>query len=133
MRPAGAPKLLADVSEKELQSQLFGTKVGIAKIMGWAAYHTLKSKGSAAGFPDWTLARDRIVFVELKAEKGKLSAAQIEWIYVLEKAGAEVYVVRPRHLDAMAWVLRKRNRPRANENPYGDGLLEELDAVLDMR
>jgi len=123
-------KPLADVTEKELQSQLFGTKVGIAKIMGWACYHTLKSKGSEPGFPDWTIARDRVIFVELKAEKGKLSDAQITWIHVFVKAGAEVYVVRPRHLEAMSWVLRKRYRPRPGDNPHGDGLLEELDTVL---
>ena len=132
MRPRGAPKAFAEYDEKELQSQLFGTKVGIAKMMGWACYHTLKSKGSAPGFPDWTIARDRVIFVELKTEKGRLSDAQVQWIHVLDKAGAEVYVVRPHHLDAMAWVLRKRYRPRAGENPEGDGLLEELEAVLSL-
>ena len=130
MRPRGMPTPLADLTEKELQSQLFGTKVGIAKMMGWACYHTLKSKGSEAGFPDWTLARDRVIFVELKTEKNTLSVGQVEWIRRLAMANAEVYVVRPRHLEAISWVLRKRYRPVAGENPHGDVLLEELDTVL---
>jgi hypothetical protein len=125
-------KSFADVPEKELQSQLFGTKVGIAKMLGWACYHTLKSKGSEPGFPDWTIARDRVVFVELKTEKNTLSDSQVTWIKRLDMAGAEVYVVRPRHLEAMAWVLAKRYRPRLGDNPHGDGLLEELDSVLSM-
>lgn len=133
MRSAGVPKPLTDVTEKELQSQLFGTKVGIAKMLGWVCYHTLKSRGSDPGFPDWTIARDRVIFAELKAEKGKLSDAQITWIHRLSMAGAEVYVVRPRHLDAVAWVLGKRYRPRPGENPHGDVLLEELDSVLRLR
>lgn len=133
MRPRGVPRPLVDFSEKELQSQLFGTKVGIAKVLGWRCYHTLKSRGSEPGFPDWTIVRDRVIFVELKTEKGKLTEAQVMWIGALNAAGAEVYVVRPRHLDAMAWVLGKRYYPRYGDNPHGDGLFEEVDAVLSMR
>lgn len=131
-----AGKPFTDVTEKELQSQLFGTKVGIAKIMGWACYHTLKSKGSEPGFPDWTLARDRVIFVELKTEKGRLSEAQIGWVNLLRKADAEVYVVRPRHLEEITEVLRQRRRQflwPSELTPQYQGLRDELDAVFDMR
>lgn len=56
---------------------------------GWAKYHTFDSRRSDAGFPDLVLTRAipgdrRIVFAELKAMNGKLSAAQRSWLTVLE-------------------------------------------------
>ena len=111
---------LADLTEKEWSQQLVGTpaKPGLARTLGWTtAYHTLRSKGSATGFPDWVLVRERVIFLELKTEKGHVSDAQAHWIKALVKAGAEVYVVRPRHLEEIARVLQ-----------YRDFILDALDA-----
>jgi hypothetical protein len=49
------------------------------------------------GFPDLVLAhRDRgVMFVELKAEKGKLSAEQTAWGLRLAAAGATWHVWKP--------------------------------------
>lgn len=71
---AKAPPL----SEKLFQRQV----VELAKIMGWRVYHPFLSKWSERGFPDLTMvrARDRrLLFAELKADKGKLSEHQVEW------------------------------------------------------
>lgn len=109
-----APPLpLADLTEKQFEQQLIGTRSqpGIARVLGWKAYHTLRSKGSEPGFPDWTLARDRIVFLELKREKGVVSDAQREWIAAISAAGAEAYVVRPKDLDDITQILRQRHQP----------------------
>jgi hypothetical protein len=41
------------------------------------------------------LVRDRVVFAELKAARGVVSAAQSEWAQALTGAGVEVYLWRP--------------------------------------
>lgn len=104
MRPGIAP---ADMTEKVWQQQV----VALFKQLGWRGYHTLRSKGSQPGYPDLTLAHPdqrRIVFLELKTETGKLTDRQADWISTLRRAGAEVYVVRPRHMQALASILGNR-------------------------
>lgn len=100
----------AELSEKEFTQMVVGTNSnpGVARTFGYRVYHTLRSKGSQPGFPDWTLARDRIVFLELKTEIGRVSPAQREWLDALNTAGVEAYVVRPRHFDEIVCVLRAR-------------------------
>lgn len=99
-----------DLSEKEFTSLVVGTKTnpGLARTLNWKAYHTLRSRGSEPGFPDWTLARERVVFLELKTAKGTVSVAQREWLAALNAANVEAYVVRPAHLDAVKLVLQAR-------------------------
>ena len=40
-----------------------------------------------------------------------MSEAQRAWLMALEAAGAEVYVARPADLGALAWLLRRPDRP----------------------
>lgn len=102
-----APLELRDLTEKQLQRQL----VDLAQATGWKrTYHTFDSRRSSSGFPDLVLVRERVVFVELKTERGRPSDAQRDWIEALLAAGAEAYIVRPRHLDAIAAVLGARTR-----------------------
>lgn len=129
-----------DISEKEWSDALVGTlgKPGLARQLGWgkgpgegAAYHTLRSKGSDSGFPDWVLVRDRPIFLELKTEAGKVSPNQRIWISTLLKGGAEVYVVRPSHLEEIGYVLQSRHRIwPANEAGRLPSLMAELESVL---
>lgn len=123
---------LADLTEKEWSDDLVGTagNPGLARTLGWTTcYHTLRSKGSASGFPDWVLVRERVIFLELKTETGKVSDAQAEWINALFLAGAEVWIVRPRHLEEIAHVLQ------VGMTMHGTvpGLLAELESVLGTR
>lgn len=123
---------LEELTEKQFEQQLIGTKSrpGVARMLGWKAYHTLRSKGSEPGYPDWTLVRDRVVFIECKSETGTVKPAQREWFAALANAGAEIYLVRPRHLEAIATVLRHRYRPREGEQPLLAALHAELEAEL---
>jgi hypothetical protein len=52
--------------------------------------------GDAKGFPDLVLVRDRVIFAELKTDRGVISDAQKQWRDWLKTAGAEHHVWRPR-------------------------------------
>lgn len=129
---------LNDMLEKQLEQQVVGSKSkpGLARMLGWSAYHTLRSQGSEPGFPDWCLVRERVLWIELKREKGVLSDAQVRWLRALRKARAEVYVVRPRHLEAIAKVLQLRLAPAHNDALYRltiQPLNDELQTELEKR
>lgn len=94
------------ITEKDWSGQV----AALCRATGWLRYHTYRSERSQPGFPDETLVRDRVVFLELKTETGKLSDHQKEWLTALHRAGAEVYVARPRDLQAVAEVLQARRR-----------------------
>lgn len=108
-----AVQRLQELTEKDWQQQLVGTKgnPGVARTLGWRCYHTLRSRGSEPGYPDWTLVRERVVFLELKTEAGKVSPAQKVWLSALMNAGAEVYIARPFDLDQIGRVLAHRGDP----------------------
>lgn len=116
---------LTGILEKDWQAQVRQ----LALLLGWRrAYHTYDSRRSDTGFPDLVLVRDRVIFLELKRETGKVSDAQREWIRALANANAEVYVARPRHLDQLATILGPRGTP-AYQEARGH-LLLELDNHL---
>jgi len=96
---------LEDVLEKDWQRQV----VQLAKQLGWThVFHTFDSRRSTHGFPDLVLIRDRVLYLELKREKTKLTDEQRDWLRALRAAGAQAYVARPRHLEALAAVLGAR-------------------------
>jgi hypothetical protein len=72
---------------------------------GWA---TPTSGPLGPGWPDLTLAhpRGRLLAVELKAERGVVSAEQLAVHAVLKAAGLDVHIVRPSTVDAFLEVLR---------------------------
>src|SRR5678816_2687074 len=96
---------LDDMLEKDWQRQVRE----LAETLGYRrAYHTFDSRRSDVGFPDLVLVsaqRRRVIYLELKREKGRVSDMQAGWIRDLHLAGAEVYVARPRHLQQLAYVL----------------------------
>jgi len=104
--------------EKDWQRDI----ISLARILGWKVAHfrpAQTSKGwrtavgaDGAGFPDLVLVRDRVVFVELKNEKGRMSLEQLRWQDALQAAGAEWYVWRPDDLDDAMRVLLERRPSR---------------------
>ena len=79
-------------SEKQFQQAV----IDFAILKGWKYYHTYNSRRSVPGFPDLVLVRERVIFVELKREGGKLTEAQHEWCAAISHAkNGEVYIWRP--------------------------------------
>lgn len=118
---------LTGILEKEWQQQV----VALLKTLGYRCYHTHDSRRSQPGFPDLCAIRDRVIFLELKREQGVVSAKQREWIGALANAGAEVYVIRPRHFDQLAAILG----PRSTASYAGarSALLVELEEQTERR
>ena len=97
------------ISEADLQSAV----VQLAHLKGWIVAHfrpSLRQSGNystacqydAQGFPDLVLARDgRVIFAELKGDKGVLSPEQIKWRDALNSGKwsyvTEYYLWRPDH------------------------------------
>lgn len=106
-------------------------------------YHTHDSRKSDTGFPDEVFVstvRRRVVYLELKREafddqrrvtgNGKVTDRQKAWISALHRCGAEVYVVRPHHLDALATVLSTTHFDGQRYHEARGVLLLELEPIL---
>jgi hypothetical protein len=97
------------MNEREWQSAV----VEFALLHGWLYYHTLDSRGSAAGFPDLVLVRaGRLLFVELKTTQGKLTPAQSLWLDRLRDVATtagmpEVYLWRPADWPTVMETLKR--------------------------
>jgi hypothetical protein len=100
------------VSERAWQAQV----LALARYLKWRVAHfrpAQNSKGiwrtpvaaDAAGFPDLVLVRERVLFVELKTDTGKLSPVQREWLRALVGDGVDARVWRPRDWDEVRETL----------------------------
>lgn len=88
-----------------------GAVAEYAHLMGWLTYHTYDSRRSAKGYPDLTLVRDgRLVFAELKTERGRVSPEQQQWFDALLRTGVEVYIWRPSDWETIFEVLKREPR-----------------------
>ena len=87
------------------EAELQGAVVDMARTFGWTVAHfrpAQTSKGwrtpvgyDGQGFPDLLMARDRVVFVELKGDNGRVSEHQKKWGAKLAAAGAEYHLWTP--------------------------------------
>lgn len=98
----------ADLQQNIIElANLLGWRVAhfrpaLCKVGGRLVYRTAVS-GQGKGFPDLVLARaGRVLFIECKAEKGKLSPEQLDWLEVLPNA----YCVRPDDWNKIVEVLQ---------------------------
>ena len=103
------------ISEKDFTKQV----IDLAHLHGWLVAHfrtAMTKRGNymtpvqadGKGFPDLVLVstkQSRVIFAELKAEKGKLSPAQSLWLNTLEFTPMEVYVWRPSDFDEINRIL----------------------------
>lgn len=89
-----ASRLLDVVTEAEFQHSI----ETLCEQLGLLHYHVARSDKalvSAKGFPDLVIVGKRVIFAELKTEKGKLRPDQKDWLGGLHHAKAEVYIWRP--------------------------------------
>lgn len=83
-----------NVTEAQFQSDI----ITLATRLGWMHYRTHDSRRSVPGFPDLVLVhpiKRRTIFRELKTMKGRVSAAQTQWLDVLAATGQDAAVWRP--------------------------------------
>lgn len=95
------------ISEKDLAA----TVIEMARAYGWLVAGVVDQRVYArrfsAGVPDLMMVRGkRLVFAELKSQRGKVTPEQQEWLSALVVTGAEVYLWQPQDLDLIEEVLR---------------------------
>jgi hypothetical protein len=90
----------------------------LAKLRGWRVAHfrtAQTTKGAymtpvaadGKGFPDLVLVRNgRLVFAELKAEKGRLGPDQKDWIDAISGCGIEMYLWKPADANTIEEALK---------------------------
>jgi VRR-NUC domain len=93
--------LAKQISEADFQRQVIAS----AKAAGWLVQHSRHAYNKSgrvstpiqghAGFPDLVLARERVLFVELKKVGAYPSPDQRVWHERLRAAGVEFYIWRP--------------------------------------
>lgn len=101
------------MTEAELQAAV----IELAHACGWTVAHFRPARteqgwrtpvaADGAGFPDLVLAHSErgVLFVELKADKGRLSIEQERWRDVLNDAGADWQCWRPSLWDHVVETL----------------------------
>lgn len=106
------------------EEQLLTYVIDTARVFGWRVAHFRPAKtergwrtpvqADGKGWPDLTLARERVVYAELKTGRNVLSAEQEQWITALDVAGAEVYVWRDADwIDGSIERILRRRDPEA--------------------
>ncbi len=94
------------------------TVIRLAQLMGWRTAHFRPAmtrngrwitalSGDAKGWPDLVLVRERLLFAELKTDKGSLRPEQKQWIEWLKAAGYTVHVWRPRDWHTIQRILAR--------------------------
>jgi hypothetical protein len=80
------------------EEQLLQHTIGVAKALGYLAYHTHDSRRSEPGYPDLHLVHDGrgiSMFRELKTRTGRISPDQRKWGAALTAAGHDFAIWRP--------------------------------------
>lgn len=85
--------------------------IRLAELFSWRWYHTHRSEKSPKGFPDLVLVRarhqqPRVIFLEVKGDRTRVTDDQRAWIDELRLAGQEAYIARPRHWEHISKLLR---------------------------
>jgi hypothetical protein len=103
------------MTEAQWQAQV----VQLAELYGWAYLHIRPARirdrhltpvagALGPGWPDLVLVRERVVYAELKADRGTISGVQHAVHAALRAAGCEVHVWRPRDFGEVKATLERR-------------------------
>lgn len=118
---------LGDVGVLMREQDFLEAVLELAEWCQWRVTHSRPARTSdgwataisgAPGFPDLVLVRPpRVVFVELKTERGQPTKDQTLWLAALAASNVETYLWRPSDLDAIADLLAPaaKDRPRRGE------------------
>jgi hypothetical protein len=112
-------------SEREFQK----TVIQMARLLGYRAahfrrvrvqrrggttYYETPAAADGVGWPDLVLVRaagkdrpGRVLFIELKAQRGLVRPTQRAWLALLKEAGAEAYCWRPKDWQTIEEVLKR--------------------------
>lgn len=94
---------VAPLTEKQFQAHV----LQLASLYGWLVFHPYDSRRSAAGFPDLTLVRGgKLLFVELKTDRGRSTPDQRLWLDALRATGADARLWRPKDFAEIEETLR---------------------------
>lgn len=99
---------LPKLTEKQFQAKI----IRLAQIQGWTVYHTYDSRRSEPGFPDLVLAREKILYRELKTDTGTLTPPQKKWGEILTNAGGDYAVWRPSMSKIIISELERKDMDR---------------------
>lgn len=105
-----------------VESSLQDVVIAAARRRGWLCVHHRPARtekgwrtavqGDGKGFPDLVLVRhERIIFAELKSQRGAVSKDQRRWLDTLADTCVEVYVWRPKDLPVILAVLDRDDAP----------------------
>jgi len=91
------------------EAEFMSAVVDLATLTGWTTYHTYDSRRSNHGFPDLVLVRPpKLVFAELKREKGKPTKPQDAWLALLSRIpGVGAFLWRPSDWPEIEKVLAR--------------------------
>lgn len=106
--PTESPSAARTAPQQSTERQFQAQVIALATRLGWKVYHTHDSRKSQPGFPDLVLVRECVLWVELKTNTGKLTPEQATWLSLLEHAGQETAIWRPRDWDTIAERLGRR-------------------------
>jgi hypothetical protein len=108
---SGRELLDSKITEKAFMALV----IRYSQLRGWLCFHTYDSRRSQPGFPDLVLVgHERLIFAELKSEKGRLRKEQKAWLAELEKTDStEVYVWRPSDFESVTQILTPHGRRAA--------------------
>lgn len=102
------PTAMESYRAQETEARFLARVTDLAQLQGWrwmhirpglnerGRYRTPVAGSLGAGWPDLVLVRhDRLIFAELKAERGRITNLQLGVLQVLNGARAETYVWKP--------------------------------------
>lgn len=90
----------AEYRGRQTEAQFQAAVIEAARLHGWLVFWWPNAVINPI-WPDLTLIKDsRVVFAELKTERGKLGKKQLERLQELASAGMDVRVWRPSGWDA---------------------------------
>ena len=110
---------LRETLDKNMTEEEFSKQIeGLLDLYGWHWTHFRPARrldgswrtavSGHKGFMDYVAVREgRLLFLEIKSEKGIVSDEQSVWLTALAATRAEVYVWKPSQWDEIVSVLRE--------------------------